>query len=278
MRVTELMKEGLQIARKHRSLWLFGFFVGLAAANQGGGGGGGGAPVGAPETGGDPGLGVLFLSVVLVILLVAGVVMYFIGEGALIEGVSRVRGGAKLSVREGVRHGWSHAGAIFKITLMYYAASIASFLVLAAPALFALRLESTVAAAVLAIPAVIVAVPWLVTLYIWRAFALRIAVLENRSALDAISKARLFLHGRLGEGLRALVAAFLGMLLIALVGALLLVPIALLLVFALEPAIGPLAFLVVAVVLLPAVVVVVSVLGTYQSSVWTLGYLSQVAR
>lgn len=277
MRVTELMKEGLQIARKHRSLWLFGFFVGVAAANQGGSGGGG-ASVGAPGAGGDPGLGVLFLSVMLVILLVAGVIMYFIGEGALIEGVSRLRRGAKLSVREGVRHGWSHAGAIFKITLVYYAASIASLLVLAAPALLALRLGSTFAAVVLSIPAVIVAVPWLVTLYMWRAFAMRIAVLENRSALDAISKARLFLHGRLGEGLRALVAALLGMLLIALVGALLLVPIALLLVFALEPAVGPLAFLVVAVVMLPAVVVVVSVLGTYQSSVWTLGYLAQVAR
>jgi hypothetical protein len=277
MRISELMKEGLRIAREQRSFWLFGFFVGAAASNQGGGGGDG-APVGVPGPGGDPGLGALFLIVVLVILLVAGVVMYFISQGALIEGVTRLRRGAQLSVREGFRRGWSHAGVIFKITLIYYAANIASLLVLAVPALLGLRLGSIFAALVLAIPAVIVAVPWLVTLYIWRAFGMRIAVLENRSALDAVGKARLFLHGRLGQGLRALVAAFLGTLLIALVGALVLVPVALLMVFTLAPAAGPLAFVVIALVLLPAVVVVVSVLGTYQSSVWTLGYLAQVAR
>jgi hypothetical protein len=277
MRITGLMKEGLRIAREQRSLWLFGFFVGVAAFNQGGGGGDG-APAGAPGPGGDPGLGVLFLIVVLVTLLVAGVVMHFISQGALIEGVSRLRRGAKLSMREGFRQGWPHAGVIFKITLIYYAANIASLLVLAAPALLALRLGSISAGLVLAIPAVIVAVPWLVTLYIWRAFATRIAVLENRSTRDAVEKARLFLHGRLGQGLRALVAAFLGTLLIMLVGALVLVPVALLMVFVLAPAAGPLAVVVIALVLLPAIVVVISVLGTYQSSVWTLGYLAQVAR
>src|SRR5690606_32761616 len=100
MRISQLMKEGLQIAREQRSLWLFGFFVGAAAANQGGGGGGGdGAPGGVTGPGGDPGLGVLFLIVMLVILLVAGVVMYFISLGALMEGVARLRRGAKPSVR-----------------------------------------------------------------------------------------------------------------------------------------------------------------------------------
>src|SRR5690606_39230945 len=182
----------------------------------------------------------------------------FISQGALIEGVTRLRRGAKPSVREGFRRGWSHAGVIFRITLIYYAAILASLLVLAVPALLGLRLGSIFAVVVLAIPAVIVAVPWLVTLYIWRAFAMRIAVLENRSALDAIEKARLFLHGRLGQGLRALVAAFLGTLLITLVGALVLAPVAFLLVFALAPTAGPLAFVVISLVLLPAVVVVVS--------------------
>lgn len=276
MRISELMKEGLRIARERRSLWLFGFFVGLATANQDGGGGGDGAPVGAPGL--DPGLGVLLLIGALAILVIGGIVMYFISQGALIEGVRRVRLGVELPVREGFREGWSHAGVIFKITLLYWAATIASVLVLAVPALLAVRLGSASAALVLAIPGVLVGVPWLVTLYIWRAFALRITVLENRAALDAIDKARLFLHGRLGEGLRSLVAAFLGTLLIAFVGALVLVPVALLLIFALTPVAGPLAFLVIPLLLLPAVVVIVAVLGTYQSSVWTLSYLAQVAR
>jgi hypothetical protein len=162
----------------------------------------------------------LLLIVALVTLLVGGIVMCFISQGALIEGVTRVRRGAKLSVREGFREGWSHAGVIFKITLVYYAANIASLLVLAAPALLAaLWLDSVFAALVFAIPGVVVGVPWLVTLYIWRAFAMRITVLENRGALDAIHKTRLFLHGRLGQGLRSLVAAFLGTLLITVLGA-----------------------------------------------------------
>ena len=43
---------------------------------------------------------------------------------------------------------------------------------------------------------------------------MRIAVLENRRALDAIGKARLFLHGRLVHGLKLMVAAFVGTLVI----------------------------------------------------------------
>ena len=46
----------------------------------------------------------------------------------------------------------------------------------------------------------------------------RIAVLENRHALDAIGKARLFLHGRLMHGLKLIVATFVGTLGIVLLG------------------------------------------------------------
>ena len=60
------------------------------------------------------------------------------------------------------------------------------------------------------IPALVIAVPWLVTLYLVQAFAWRIAVLENRHAIDAIAKARLFLHGRLVHGLKLAVATFVG--------------------------------------------------------------------
>ena len=55
-------------------------------------------------------------------------------------------------------------------------------------------------------------------------------MLENRHALDAIGKARLFLHGRLMHGLKLIVATFVGTLVIVLLGLVVMVPVVLLLV------------------------------------------------
>ena len=51
-----------------------------------------------------------------------------------------------------------------------------------------------------------------------QALASRIAVLENRHALDAIRKARLFLHGRMLHALKLTVAAFVGTLVVVVAG------------------------------------------------------------
>jgi hypothetical protein len=119
-------------------------------------------------------------------------------------------------------------------------------------------------------------VPWLVTIYLVQAFASRIAVLENRHALDAIRKARLFLHGRLLHALTLIVSMFAGTVLIGFAGAVAIAPvallvIALLMVLPLAPviAIGVLA-------LLPAAFVLTALLGTFRSSIWTIGYLTEV--
>ena len=42
MTIGEIVREGLHYARTCRSLWLFGFFVGLSGGSSNGGGGGGG--------------------------------------------------------------------------------------------------------------------------------------------------------------------------------------------------------------------------------------------
>jgi hypothetical protein len=127
----------------------------------------------------------------------------------------------------------------------------------------------------LAVVAVLVAVPWLITLNIWQAFALRIAVLENRRTLDAIKKARLFLHGRLLLGLKLMIATFLGTLVLALLTVVVTGPLVLLTVF-LALNFGLLPIIVLAPVVLVVLFLCVAVAGTYQSSVWTLGYLGQV--
>lgn len=95
MNIIELIKEGLRIARSAKSLWLYGFFVGLGAAvNLGHKGQAPGAPH--AETG-----GIAALAIVVLILLGAMTFMYFVSQGALIEGVTKTRAGKVPTVREG---------------------------------------------------------------------------------------------------------------------------------------------------------------------------------
>jgi len=124
MTIVEIVKQGLHYARTCKSLWLFGFFVGLASggsSSSGGGGGTGGVSVGsggfssglslreiAAIVGAPFGLSVaaVALIVVAIILLAAAlVVMRYVSEGALIEGVVRARQGGRLTMGEGFRAG-----------------------------------------------------------------------------------------------------------------------------------------------------------------------------
>jgi hypothetical protein len=278
MTIREIIGEGFYYARTCKSLWLFGFFVGIAS---GGSNGGGSRPGGAGD---GSGLGFLNLSlsevaVLALVILCAfamAFVMRFIAEGALIEGIVRARQGSTMTIREGFRAGWAHWGVLLRIGLLYFAVTAVSVALLVVPCVIALYVFGPLAGVLLAIPASLIAVPWLVTLYLVQAFAWRIAVLENRHALDAIGKARLFLHGRLIHGLKLVVASFVGSLLIVLLSILVLVPVGLLLamfasVMGILPAIA-LGFLVVA----PALALLAAVVGTFRSSIWTIGYVTQV--
>ena len=216
------------------------------------------------------------IGVVAILTLVAAIVMRFVGEGALIEGVVRARQGGTMTTSEGWRAGWAHWGVLVRIALLYVAAIIGSLALLAAPCVIALQALGPLGGVVLGIPALFIAVPWLVTLYLVQAFASRIAVLENRHALDAIAKSRLFLHGRLMHGLTLIVATFVGTLLIVVVGLVVVVPVALLLA-ALIPVLRIVPVIVLGcLVLLPAIYVLAAMVGTLRSSIWTIGYVTQV--
>lgn len=278
MNIIEMVKEGLRIARTSKSLWLYGFFVGLSlkGSNQGHAPGAPHAVTGVAHafTGATALLGIAILAVIAL-----GVFMYFVSEGALIGGVTRIRGGKPPTVHEGWRDGLAHWGVLFRIAAVYLATTVASLIVLAAPALLAQRLSGTALAVALTIPAALIAAAWLVTLYMWQAFAARIAVLENRRALDAIGKARLFLHGRLLQGLKLMIAAVLGRLFVLFVG-LIGLGVAALLILLVTKALGvtyaaaPVIALG-ALVLLPMGFILVAISGTTQSSIWTIGYLTQ---
>jgi hypothetical protein len=269
-----IVKDALRIGRAHKSLWLFGFLVGFGG---GGGGGSSGGFLGAqqeapPVAAAAPEPGAVAL-VVLVVLafIVAFVILKYLSTGALIEGVKRARRNGSMTMREGIREGWAHWGVLLRIALLYLAANAASVAALAGACYavwFALGEPAVFVACALA---VLVGAPWLVTLYMWQAFAERIAVLENRRALDAIGKARLFLHGRLQLGLKLLVAGFLGVLFVGLLAALVTIPLVLSAQVWGFPAVA------VAMVTLPPVAfIALAFVGIVTSSVWTIGYLSQV--
>jgi hypothetical protein len=292
MTIIEMIKQGVHYARTCKSLWLFGFFVGIASGGSNGGGGGGGhddsggvaAAVGAIGAVGASGGDFLNLSVaqiapiviVAIVVILAFVVLRFIGEGALIEGVVRARQGGTMTTREGFRAGWAHWGVLVRIALLYLAATCGSMAVLAAPCVIAMLTLGPIAAVLVGIPLLIIAVPWLVTLYLVQAFAWRIAVLENRHALDAIRKARLFLHGRLLHGLKLIVATFIGSLGFAFAAAVVMVPVVLLLVALIQVLNVWPVVIIACVVLLPMIYVLSAMLGTFRSSVWTIGYVTEV--
>jgi hypothetical protein len=274
--IFDLIKEALRIARTHKSLWLFGFLVGLGGGFGGGGGGGGPQPappvaINLPAPGAQLSIVVLVIAVAMVFI-----VLKFLATGALIEGVKRARGNGSMTVREGFREGWASWGVLFRIALLYLALNVGSVVLLAGACYLVFLAAGIPGAVVAAAIAVLLGVPWLLTLYMWQAFAERIAVLENRRALDAMRKARLFLHGRLQLGLTLLAASFLGVLLVTVVGFLVIAPIGgiVALSAALWGVLGAVALGVLTVA--PLLFVAIAVVGIMTSSVWTIGYLSQV--
>jgi hypothetical protein len=278
MTISEMTRQGFHYARSCKSLWLFGFFVGMAS---------GGSPVRYTNSGGSgsgdagglsslPASQMAFIAVVLALAFVAFAVMRYVSEGALIEGITRARRGGTVTTREGFRAGWAHWGVLVRIALLYFAATIGSLVLLAGPCVLALQALGPLGGAALGIPALAVGVPWLVTLYLVQAFASQIAVHQNRLALDAIGKARLFLHGRLLHGLKLLVAMLFGTLVIAAICIAVLLPVALV-VIALTPVLHAVPLFVVGcALLLPVVYVFAAMVGTLRSSIWTIGYLTQV--
>jgi hypothetical protein len=277
MTITEFIRQGLYYARTCKSLWLFGFIVGIASGGSSGGGGGeSGGSVGA--AGISIGLSGARIGVIAVVFIaiVAAFVMRFVSEGALIDGVVRARQGGAMTLGEGFRAGWAHVGVILRIALLYFAVVVGSLALLAAPCVLALRAAGPLAGIALAIPAVVIAVPWLVTVHLVQAFAMRIAVLENRYALDAIRKARFFLHGRLMHGLKLIVATFVGTLAILLPGLLAIVTLVLLLLAMIPLLSAPPVVVLGCFVLLPVFYVLTAMVGTLRSSIWTIGYVTQV--
>ena len=181
MDIIRIAKDSLDTAWNHKYLWLFGFFV---AGASGGSGGQGGAP-----TVGGAGVVPDWVFVALAggaILGLVALVMYIISEGALIEGVVRVRSGEPFSIKAGFRSGLNHFWRVLGIKVLMFLACLLSLVMVAAPAVLGhLGLIPIWLGVCFTAPLALVAVPWVLTLYFIYSYALRISVLERRGVADA---------------------------------------------------------------------------------------------
>jgi hypothetical protein len=273
MGIFAIIKEALRIARTHKSLWLFGLIAGFSLNFNFGGGGDGQVGIPGPAAA-EPGIVAVVVLVGLAVV-VALVVLKFVSTGALIEGVKRAHTNGSMTVREGFREGWAHWGVLLRVALLFLVANAGSMALIFGACALVIRALGGSSWFVVVGVAALIAAPWLVTLYMWQAFAERIAVLENRNALDAIRKARLFMHGRLPHGLKLFVASALGVLLVVAAAVVVIAPVVLLVRSALTDGALPAIALAVLTVL-PTVLAAVALVGILTSSVWTIGYLKQV--
>ena len=277
MGIVAIIKEALRIGRAYKSLWVFGFLAGAGVGFNGGGGGGGDQAGASAAAAANPGVVALVVGVGIVAV-IGLVILKFVSNAALIEGVKRARGNAPFTWREGFREGWAHWGVLLRIALVFLAAFVGSAVLLFGGCYLIGQAFGMPTMLVTAVVALVIAVPLFVTLHMWQAFAERIAVLENRRALDAIGKVRLFLHGRVGQGLKLVVASFLGVITVVALGIAVIAPVVLLLrasagLWGVLPAVAMGAL-----VVLPATFITISMVGVMGSSVWTLGYLTEVER
>jgi hypothetical protein len=202
--------------------------------------------------------------------------MNVISESALIAGVedTRARGDRAFGVAEGMGHGLRHFRHVFGLKLIFFVLEITSVALVGTPAALAglgvvpLWAGVTITA-LLALPAL----PWLLTVYFLRQYALRIAVLDGCGVFEALRGGWTHLHGRIAESLALLGVSLVGVAASSLVALAFAVPAALIggllyLLAGLVPAI-----VVGAALLIPGVFCALGFQGTYRSSVWTLAYL-----
>jgi hypothetical protein len=307
MRVSSILGDSLSVTLRQPRLWLFGLFAAAGGGASASGESGSQAAHGDPATaaastaesmqelpaslagpltqvaelGAQVGEVVAAnLPLVIGAAALAGlgmVALHIVAEGALIEGVSRKHRDAQapFTLRGGFRLGWSHFGAVLGVKALALALGMALASLVALPfVLTGLELLPLAAGLALGLPLAAVAIPLGVSLYLVYALGLRVAVLENRRVVDALRRARRLLHGHLLDGIKLLLTVGIGKAAAQFIALPVVVPVVLVvgLGWLLGGFLGALSALILAAV--PLALVGAALLGTWQSSVWTLGYLA----
>ncbi len=271
--ILDIAKRSFTTLWTYKYLWFFGFFV--AAAGGGGGGGnrkGGGASMSLHS------LPAWFWPVMAaaVVLGLVFFILSILSEAALIEGVADGQKGERLGIRRGLRHGRRHFWRLIALKLLVGLAGLVVVAAVAVPVLLGhLHVVPLWAAITLTVLLALVALPALLTVYFVYEYALRFVVLEDRGAVDALRYARRFLHGRIGLSIKLVLLAVVGnmggwmVIMVAMVPAAALAGVGYL-VQGVETAIA-----LGSVVAGPLMILGMGAMGTFRSSVWTLGFMDE---
>lgn len=265
--VLPVARDAVRTLWRHKRLWVLGLFVAAGA--------GGGTRFDAPSD--ATGITAGWVAGLVLIAAVTGVItlaLHVISEGALIDAVREERRGRVPALGPAWRRGLASAGSVLGIKALTWVATSAVVAAAAAPLLLGLLEIVPLALGVaLTVPLVVVAVPTALSLYLAHEIGLRMVVLEQRRAVDALRAGLRFLRGRLRFALTLLVVDGVAQLVTAVIA----VPFVLV-VLAIGGATYAVAGLVPAVVvgaivLAPIALALTGARGTFRSALWTHGML-----
>lgn len=267
--VMQIVKQSLRTLWNRKSLWFFGLFV------AGAGGGAGSKPGGSvSHATSTPPSWLVPVLITAVVLAVGVLVLHVLSEAALIDGVRRANDGQPTGIGAGLRNAKPHFGRVVCLKALAGATFAAVMTAIAVPALLAISKVVPLPLGVgLSAMMALAGVPVLLTIYFVYVFALRIAVIEDVPALEAVRRARIFVHGRLSISVELLVAWYLGAVVCGAAAAVALVPAAVVAGVCYLAAGEIAAIIGGGAIMIPVALASLGALGTYRSSVWTLGYL-----
>jgi hypothetical protein len=293
METLAIAKRAFEIIRTRPGLWFFGFFVaaiggGTANEHQKASRTGHGESVSLSAADvlerAKHGLSdaleqlpgwIVPIAIAALLFAAAVLVMHIVSEGALIDAVSEGERGRARALKHAFERGLRMFFPVLAVKALAVLLMSAAVVIAAAPLLAAVFGFTELWVGILGtIALVAVSVPWLVTVYFVYEYALRFVVVDGLGAIDAMRSAGSFMHGRIEDSIRLLLADGIGRVVGFIAGgvsALLLAAIIGLPVFF---AFGILpAAIAAGVIVAPVSVMLLGAIGTYRSSIWTLGYL-----
>jgi len=245
MQPIKILKRAFNITVNYRVLWIFGILLALTTGGGGSGGGSGGSSGGngssgsanLPGTGGQNLFGqfpeitpamtgatiaaVIGLTCLMLVLIVAGSIIRYVSETAVIRMVDRYeQDGEKLSFRQGFRLGWSRAAwKLFLMDLLIGLSFAAVFLLLLAIAALpllvffardavALQVVGGVLAAGLLMLVILAAIVLGLAVSLVMLIAQRFCVLEDLGVRDSLRQAFGLVRRRLADSLLMGVSLF----------------------------------------------------------------------
>lgn len=299
MNYGEIISSAVRLTWRNKFLWFFGFFAGAGASFNFPGGGGfgedgsGGLP--APLRGFAAWVQdnlALFLTVVItlvVLIVVIGIVLSMISQGALAESVAALDRGEERRFgstwRAGTANFWRVLGLKVLFLLITVGLSLALTLVLVAPTVgIFFATESTAARVIAVVFAVLAGIALLVLLFIPLAvigqWALRRLVVDRDRIWESIRSGYGLFRRNIGRSLLVwliqlglMLGAGIVMLIALVILGLVLVGPAFLLVRADYTALAIALGVIGGTILLAVFFVLSAILGTFNSSYWTLAYL-----